>query len=96
VARPFGASIRALLNLPATILMRLVSYLYHNQNTSVVVPGLVPGIHEFQLPNHKDVDGRDERGHDERTGVWDTHRLRAVSGFRRVSSPKAAESFAPS
>src|SRR5262249_37981514 len=67
VARPFGASIRALLNLPATILMRLVSYLYHNQNTSVVAPGLVPGIHEFQLPNHKNVDGRGP-GHDERTG----------------------------
>ena len=32
----------------------------------VVMPGLVPGIHGLiALHRHKDVDGRDEPGHDE-------------------------------
>jgi hypothetical protein len=29
------------------------------------MPGLVPGIHDFGGAAPKDVDGRDERGHDE-------------------------------
>jgi hypothetical protein len=29
------------------------------------MPGLVPGIHVFKTPSKKDVDGRDEPGHDE-------------------------------
>jgi citronellyl-CoA dehydrogenase len=29
------------------------------------MPGLVPGIHVFLFGNKKDVDGRDEPGHDE-------------------------------
>jgi hypothetical protein len=29
------------------------------------MPGLVPGIHVFRLVSKKDVDGRDEPGHDE-------------------------------
>jgi hypothetical protein len=32
-------------------------------NLSVVMPGLVPGIHD--LLSLKDVDGRDKPGHDE-------------------------------
>ena len=32
------------------------------------MPGLVPGIHVLLLPRKKDVDGRDEPGHDEWTG----------------------------
>lgn len=28
------------------------------------MPGLVPGIHVFKLMLRKDVDGRDEPGHD--------------------------------
>jgi hypothetical protein len=30
------------------------------------MPGLVPGIHVLQLLRKKDVDGRDEPGHDEK------------------------------
>jgi hypothetical protein len=40
-----------------------------------VMPGLVPGIHVFSSLCDKDVDGRDEPGHD---GV-DGSRLMAVS-----------------
>jgi hypothetical protein len=29
------------------------------------MPGLVPGIHDFDHPNKQDVDGRDKPGHDE-------------------------------
>jgi hypothetical protein len=29
------------------------------------MPGLVPGIHEFQPNDREDVDGRDKPGHDE-------------------------------
>jgi hypothetical protein len=29
------------------------------------MPGLVPGIHVFGVREPKDVDGRDEPGHDE-------------------------------
>jgi hypothetical protein len=29
------------------------------------MPGLVPGIHVFASAEEKDVDGRDEPGHDE-------------------------------
>ena len=29
-----------------------------------VMPGLVPGIHDFRRDNKKDVDGRDKPGHD--------------------------------
>jgi hypothetical protein len=32
---------------------------------SVVMPGLVPGIHVFKCLRPKDVDGRDKPGHDE-------------------------------
>jgi hypothetical protein len=32
---------------------------------SLVMPGLGPGIHVFRAANKKDVDGRDEPGHDE-------------------------------
>lgn len=31
-----------------------------------VMPGLVPGIHDFLHRGTKDVDGRDRPGHDER------------------------------
>jgi hypothetical protein len=31
------------------------------------MPGLVPGIHVFSSFEQKDVDGRDEPGHDEKT-----------------------------
>jgi hypothetical protein len=30
----------------------------------IVMPGLVPGIHVLQMGRAKDVDGRDEPGHD--------------------------------
>jgi hypothetical protein len=33
---------------------------------SLVVPGLVPGIHVFVPTSKKDVDGRDKPGHDEK------------------------------
>jgi hypothetical protein len=29
------------------------------------MPGLVPGIHDFDIEENKDVDGRDKPGHDE-------------------------------
>jgi hypothetical protein len=32
---------------------------------TVVMPGLVPGIHVWLLFGNKDVDGRDKPGHDE-------------------------------
>jgi len=32
---------------------------------SLVMPGLVPGIHIFGSTSTKDVDGRDKPGHDE-------------------------------
>jgi iron-sulfur cluster assembly protein len=31
----------------------------------LVVPGLEPGIHDFDLASRKDVDGRDKPGHDQ-------------------------------
>ena len=31
-----------------------------------VMPGLVPGIHDFLLFEKQDVDGRNKSGHDER------------------------------
>ena len=34
-------------------------------NFSVVMPGLVPGIHVFKHILHQDVDGRDKPGHDD-------------------------------
>jgi hypothetical protein len=39
-------------------------YGMRKRSNSVVMPGLVPGIHVF-LPARKDVDGRDKPGHDE-------------------------------
>jgi hypothetical protein len=38
-----------------------------NRNMEFVMPGLVPGIHVFTASRKKDVDGRDEPGHDELT-----------------------------
>jgi len=32
-------------------------------NVSIVMPGLVPGIHDF-IAEKQDVDGRDKPGHD--------------------------------
>jgi hypothetical protein len=32
---------------------------------TLVMPGLVPGIHVLAHPSKKDVDGRDKPGHDE-------------------------------
>jgi hypothetical protein len=32
--------------------------------TTVVMPGLVPGIHALNRSQGKDVDGRDKPGHD--------------------------------
>jgi len=32
---------------------------------NIVVAGLVPAIHAFDLPRLEDVDARDKRGHDE-------------------------------
>jgi adenine-specific DNA-methyltransferase len=37
---------------------------------SVVMPGLVPGIHDLSAPAKKDVDGRDKPGHDG-YGAWE-------------------------
>jgi len=34
------------------------------------MPGLVPGIHVLELPGKKDVDGRDEPGHDEKRNLF--------------------------
>jgi hypothetical protein len=34
------------------------------------MPGLVPGIHVFQLVKKQDMDGRDEPGHDDQTGIF--------------------------
>jgi hypothetical protein len=34
-------------------------------NVDVVMPGLVPGIHVLDSSRKKDVDGRDQPGHDE-------------------------------
>ncbi len=44
----------------------------------LVMPGLVPGIHVLTALNRKDVDGRDEPGHDENgdTVGWAKARLR--------------------
>jgi hypothetical protein len=39
----------------------------HATNT-FVMPGLEPGIHEFQLCPRQDVDGRDKPGHDDGVG----------------------------
>ena len=39
-----------------------MSFAYMN---SFVMPGLVPGIHEFRCQSGQDVDGRDKPGHDE-------------------------------
>jgi hypothetical protein len=36
---------------------------------SIVMPGLVPGIHVLWPCNSKDVDGRDEPGHDKSKDV---------------------------
>jgi len=36
---------------------------------SLVMPGLVPGIHVFASANRKDVDGRDKPGHDEKRTI---------------------------
>ncbi len=36
------------------------------------MPGLMPGIHVLELSRPKDVDGRDERGHDETTRRTET------------------------
>jgi len=33
---------------------------------SLVMPGIVPGIHVFAPRSKKDVDGRDKPGHDEK------------------------------
>ncbi len=33
---------------------------------SLVMPGLVPGIHVFSSMKSQDVDGRNKSGHDER------------------------------
>ena len=46
------------------------------------MPGLVPGIHVLQRIREKDVDGRDEPGHDE--GLVDTY---GVSTARPTSLP---------
>jgi hypothetical protein len=35
-------------------------------NATLVMPGLVPGIHVFTEPPQEDVDGRDKPGHDEK------------------------------
>jgi hypothetical protein len=34
--------------------------------TKLVMPGLVPGIHVLACLSKKDVDGRDQPGHDEK------------------------------
>ena len=36
------------------------------RSASLVMPGLVPGIHVFAPTSKKDVDGRDKPGHDEK------------------------------
>jgi hypothetical protein len=37
----------------------------------LVMPGLVPGIHVLAALGKKDVDGRDEPGHDEKANQQD-------------------------
>ena len=49
------------------------------------MPGLVPGIHDFLSYGDKDVDGRDEPGHDEkicdRLLIYSAARLAALANF---------------
>jgi hypothetical protein len=52
--------------------------LYVAQQTLLVMPGLVPGIHAFPTENQKGVDGRDRSGHDGLMyGTIDTERPHA-------------------
>ena len=48
----------------------------------LVMPGLVPGIHVLEYPDKKDVDGRDEPGHDAERKCRDLKRysITACSG----------------
>jgi hypothetical protein len=48
------------------------------------MPGLVPGIHVFASHRKKDVDGRDEPGHDEL--IYQTESL--VQKLRRLPNVK--------
>jgi hypothetical protein len=41
-----------------------IASLRQNLLAKLVMPGLAPGIHVLDAPNQKDVDGRDEPGHD--------------------------------
>jgi hypothetical protein len=48
------------------------------------MPGLVPGIHVFGISGKKDVDGRDEPGHDAEK-IWrgvNPYSITACSGAR--------------
>jgi hypothetical protein len=52
--------------------------LYVAQQTLLVMPGLVPGIHAFPIENQKGVDSRDRPGHDGlMCGITDTERTHA-------------------
>jgi hypothetical protein len=50
------------------------------------MPGLVPGIHVLFMRSTKDVDGRDEPGHDEELAAPD----QAVARERRASGGASA------
>ena len=45
---------------------------------TAVMPGLVPGIHEFSGRRSENVDGRDEPGHDDVEAI-------AISSLRSAS-----------
>jgi hypothetical protein len=54
------------------------------------MPGLVPGIHFFSGSKQKHVDGRDEPGHDKKSGLANEFPFRLLSHlFVIYSKPKA-------
>jgi hypothetical protein len=48
----------------------------------VVMPGLVPGIHVLRANRKRDVDGRDEPGHDGKNESW----LSCKRGLRMLAA----------
>jgi hypothetical protein len=57
------------------------------------MPGLVPGIHVFLSFETKDVDGRDEPGHDEDIyyggTYWLAHTIRAIHSTSAAASVRS-------
>ena len=60
----------------------------------VVMPGFIPGIHDYISAIVKDVDGRDKPGHDEFVPrrIYHAARMRLTSG--QLRAPKVAKSSA--